>query len=104
MPVYKKDSKLKCSNYKPISLLSNIDKVLERLMYNCLYNFLEMNSVIYNLQFDFRQKYSTSHVLIHLTDQIREQLDWKFCLWNISYLQKAFDAVDHDILIQKWNH
>ena len=39
IPVYKKDPKLKCSNYRPISLLSNIDKVLERLMYNRLYNF-----------------------------------------------------------------
>ena len=46
LPVYKKYSKLKCSNYRPISLLSNIDKVLERLIYNRLYKFLEMNSVI----------------------------------------------------------
>ena len=44
-----------------MSLLSYIDKLLERLMYNCLYNVLERNSVIYDLQFDFRQKYSTSH-------------------------------------------
>ena len=44
-------------------------------MYNCLCNFLEMNSVIYDLQFGFRQKYSTSHDFIHLTDRIREQID-----------------------------
>ena len=50
-------------------------------MYNRLYNFLEMNSVIYDLQFGYRQKYSTCHALIHLTDKIRE----------------------HDILIQKLN-
>ena len=52
-------------------LLSNIDKVLERILYNRLYNFSEMNSVIYNLQFNFRRKYSTYHALIHLTDEIR---------------------------------
>ena len=104
IPVYKKDSKLKCSNYRPISLLSNIDKVLERLMYNRLYNFLEMNSVIYDLQFGFRQKYSTSHALIHLTDKIREQLDsGNFACGIFVDLQKAFDTVDHDILIQKLN-
>ena len=40
-PIYKKDSKLKCSNYRPISLLSNIDKILERILYNRLYNFFE---------------------------------------------------------------
>ena len=44
-------------------------------MYNWLYNFLEMNSIIYDLQFGFRQKYSISHALIYLTDKIREQLD-----------------------------
>ena len=44
-------------------------------MYNRLYNFLEVNGVNYDLQFSFRQKYSTSHALIHLTDKIREQLD-----------------------------
>ena len=44
-------------------------------MYNRLYSFLEMNSVIYDLQSGFRQKCSTSHALSHLTDKIREQLD-----------------------------
>ena len=55
MPHYKKESKLKSSNYRPIFLLSNIDKALERLMYNRLYNFLELNIVlftIYNLVLD----------------------------------------------------
>ena len=80
IPVYEKD--LKCSNYRPISLLSNIDKVLERLKYNRLYNFLKMNSVIYDLQFGFRRKYSTFHPLTFLPDKTREQF-WKFCLWNI---------------------
>ena len=41
IPIYKKGSKVECSNYRPISLLSNIDKILERLIYNRLYNFLE---------------------------------------------------------------
>ena len=41
IPIYKKGSKLECSNYRPISLLSNIDKILERLLYYRLYNFLE---------------------------------------------------------------
>ena len=105
IPVYKKDSNLKCSNYRPISLLSNIDKVLERLMYNRSYNFLEINSVIYDLHFGFRQKYSTSHALIYLTDKIREQLDSGNSACGIFLdLQKAFDTADHDILIRKLNH
>ena len=64
-----------------------------------------MNSVTYDLQFGFRQKYSTSHALIHLTDKIREQLDsGNFACGIFVDLQKAFDTVDHDILIQKLNH
>ena len=47
IPIYKKGSKLECSNYRPISLLSNIDKILERLMYHRLYNFLEKKKKSY---------------------------------------------------------
>ena len=61
IPIYKKDSQLNCSNYRPISLLSNIDKIRERILYNRLYKFLETNNLIYSLQFGFRQKHSTSH-------------------------------------------
>ena len=105
MLVYKKDSKLKCFNHRPISLLSNIDKVLERLTYNHLYNFLEINCVIYDLQFGFRQNYLTSHALIHLTDKIRKQLNsGNFASGIFIDLQKAFDKVDHDIFIQKLHH
>ena len=71
IPIHKKDSKIICSNYRPISLLSNLGKILERLMYNRVYKFLEKNSLIYSLQFGFRQKHSTSHALIHLTEKIR---------------------------------
>ena len=52
-PIFKKDSKLDYSNYHPLSLLSNIKKVLEKPMYKKLHNFLNNN----NLQFRFRQQY-----------------------------------------------
>ena len=45
-PIYKKELKLKCSNYRPISLLSNIDKILERIVYNRLYEFFEDNKLV----------------------------------------------------------
>ena len=64
VPVFKKDSKLDYSNYRPILLLSNIEKILEKLMYNRLYTFLNNSNIIYNLRFGFRQQYSTSHTLI----------------------------------------
>ena len=74
VPVFKKDSKLDYSNYRPISLLSNVEKILEKLMYKRLYTFLNSNN-IYNLQFGFRQQYSTSHALVNITENIRKALD-----------------------------
>ena len=65
-PVFNKDSKLDYSNYRPISLLSNIEEILEKVMYKRLYTFLNNNNISYNLQFGFRQQYSTSHALILL--------------------------------------
>ena len=61
VPVFKKDSKLDYSNYRPISLLSNIENILEKLVYKRLYTFLSSNNTTYNLQFGFRQQYSTYH-------------------------------------------
>ena len=55
VPFFKKDSKLNYSNYCPISLLSNIEKILEKLMYKRLYTFLDNKNIIYDLQSGFRQ-------------------------------------------------
>ena len=75
VPVFKKDSKLDYSNYRPISLLFNIEKILEELMYRRLYTFLNNNNIIQNLQFGFRQHYSTSYAIINITENIRIALD-----------------------------
>ena len=74
IPIFKKYSKLDYSNYRSISLLSNIEKILEKLMYRGLYTFLN-NKNMYDLQFGFRQQYSTSHILINITENIRKTLD-----------------------------
>ena len=61
--------------------------------------FLKISSVIYDLHFGFRQKYSTSHALVHLTDKIREQLDsGNFACETFIDLQNASDTVDYDFL------
>ena len=96
VPVFKKDSKLNYSNYCPISLLSNVEKILEKLMYKRLHTFLNSNNIIYNLQFGFREQYSTSHALVNITDNIRKALDGGNIGSGVFVdLQKAFDTLDH---------
>ena len=102
IPIYKKCSKLECLNYRPISLLFNIDKILKRHMYNRLYNFLEKKRNNISLKFGFRRKYSTTHALIHLTDKIRHEIDkGNYARGIFADTQKSFDTVDHNILLKK---
>ena len=71
IPIHKKDSKPECSNYGPIAVLSNINKISKKLKHKSLLNLLDKNKLIYSLQLGFRQNYLTSYALIHLTKTIK---------------------------------
>jgi hypothetical protein len=105
IPIFKKGSRMAVSNYRPISLLSNINKILEKLVHDRTYKFLENLQCLYSLQFGFRKKHSTNHALIDITETIRQALDNKKIACGVFVdLQKAFDTVNHDILISKLDH
>ena len=70
IPVYKKGSKLEVNNCRPISLLSNIDKVFEKLIYKRVYRFLEDKKVLFSHQFGFRKNYSTSQTLLNISKKV----------------------------------
>ena len=102
IPVHKKDDPLKVSNYRPISILPSISKVIERLVYNRLYTFLTLHNLLNPNQYGFRKNHSTDLALIHLYDKITNSMTCKEHIVSIFMdLRRAFDALDHNILLHK---
>ena len=105
IPLHKKDERYKCNNYRPISLLSNLSKIFEKTMHSRLYEFLENFDLLYKHQYGFRKKHSTNHALIKIVENIQEKLDNKTFVGGVFLdLQKAFDTVNHKILLQKLDY
>ena len=92
-PIFKKGSRLLVSNYRPISLLSNLNKNFEKIIFKRVSGFVEKNDILFTNQFGFRSKHSTTHALINITEKIREALDQDKVACGIFVdLQKAFDT------------
>ena len=101
-PLYKAKDPMMFNNYRPISLLSVFAKILERLMYNRLLKFINKNQIFNKHQFGFRDKHSTFMALIILIENLVNAIDNGKCAVGIFLnFQKAFDTVDHCILLDK---
>jgi hypothetical protein len=102
VPIFKSGDQTLLDNYRPISLLSNFSKILEKVVGNCLTTHLENNELLSPSQFGFRKGRSTVHPLVHFMNSVSTALNKKhhsiaiFC-----DLRKAFHTVDHGILLKK---
>ena len=104
-PVYKKGEQNDNNNYRPITVLTQFNQIFEHLLSKRFLSFFEKFDIISKKQFGFLKKHCTEHAILDLKEYIIENLDNKRIMAVLFLdLQKAFDTVNHDILLQKLYH
>ena len=100
--LFKSGARYDPCNYRPISVLPGLSKVMERHMHNCLYTFLNEHNLVYSRQSGFRKQHSTETALIKIIDDLLFSLDNdKVSGMLLVDYRKAFDMVDHELLLKK---
>ena len=102
VPIFKNGSKSEIANYRPISVLPSFSKVYEKVISNRMISFLSKNEIINSSQYGFRSQHSTYMALLDFYDKITESIEAnEYTVGVFIDLQKAFDTIDHSILLTK---
>ena len=101
-PIFKKGSKSDLNNYRPISVLPIVSKLFQKIIYQQLYDYLDKHKILNTYQSGFRSLHSTMTALLETTNNWSINID-NGLLNGVVYidLKKAFDTIDHAILLRK---
>ena len=102
IPVFKKGDPAEATNYRPISILSQFSKIFEKLLLICIINYLEKYDILSKDQYELRKNSSTIHAVTNIHNGLMTNIDKRLynCCLSLD-LSKAFDTVDHQILLKK---
>ena len=102
LPLFKKDDPTIMHNYRPISLVTAISKLFEKVVFSQLYEYFHKNNLFYDSQYGFFKNHWTEYASMELTDKVLKDIDEKkISLAIFMDLSKAFDTLDYNILIKK---
>ena len=89
IPIFKADDETDTSNYRPISLLSNFNRIFEEIMFERMRDFIEKHSLLYSSQYGFRQAHSTQHAIPDMVETIQINMDKKtLFIWSFYWLEQ----------------
>jgi len=102
IPIFKAEDNTNANNYRPISLPSNFNRIFEKLVYSRMESFIEQNDILSSSQYGFCKVHSTQHAILDILSTIQENMDKRLFSCGVFIdLKKAFDTIDHKILLHK---
>lgn len=105
IPIFKQDDDTDVKNYRPIALLSNFNRIFEKIVFKRMESFIEQKNLLPPSQYGFRKAHSTQHAILDNVTAIQTNMSNRLFSCGIFIdLKKAFDAVHHEIILRKLDH